>query len=510
MNEELEIVMKARGITKIYPGTIALKEVDFDVVAGKVNVLIGENGAGKSTLMKILAGIEQQTEGVIHMDDKPVHFHNSRDAANKGVGIIHQELNLFNNMSVVENMFVGKEISNAIGIDRKKQVQIAKEALERMQLFVDPNTNMQNLRVGQQQIVEITKTMLQQQLRVLIMDEPTSSLSNTEVEVLFQLIDELKKQGIAIIYISHRLEEIIRIGDYVTILRDGKRVANDSVSNIDVGWIVRQMVGDTSIEIEKIPFSGEKKEILRVENLSLPKMGGGFVVDHINFSVHTGEVLGIYGLMGAGRTEAMECIMGLHPESSGNVYLHEDKLPGKGVGLRISQGLTLVPEDRQSGGLVQSMTVEENLLLTGIKKFTKYGRIRRKKAAIETDNIVKSLFIKVANVKNLITSLSGGNQQKVVIGKSILASPEVILLDEPSRGIDVGAKADVFRIMRRFAADGMGIVFVGSELKEIIAVCDRVIVMSEGKITAEFSGDEIKEESLIIASTAGKKKAQSA
>ncbi len=505
MSNSPEVVIRAKNIVKVYPGTTALKNVDFEVYAGKVNVLIGENGAGKSTLMKILAGIEQPTEGTIEVDGNAVSFHNTREASENGIGIIHQELNLFNNMTVVENMFVGKEISKGLSIDRKKQIKIAREALEKMKLFVDPQENMQNLRVGQQQIIEITKTMLQRELRVLIMDEPTSSLSNAEVEILFDLISELKRQNIAIIYISHRLEEIIRIGDYVTILRDGSRVADDKVENIDVGWIVRQMVGDTSIDVEKIPYTGDKQEVLRVENLALPKMGGGYIVDHIDFTVHKGEVLGIYGLMGAGRTEAMECIMGLHPESSGNIYLHGQKLPGKGVGIRIAQGLTLVPEDRQSGGLVQTMTVEDNLVLTGARKYTKYGRLRRKSMSADVNRIVQDLFIKVSNVKNLITSLSGGNQQKVVIGKSILSEPQVILLDEPSRGIDVGAKADVFRIMRRFAAGGMGIVFVGSELKEIIAVCDRVIVMSEGKLTAEFSGGEISEEALIIASTAGKK-----
>ncbi|MDD3212874.1 MAG: ATP-binding cassette domain-containing protein, partial [Eubacteriales bacterium] len=271
METTLAPVMEAQGITKLYPGTVALKDVDFSVYPGKVNVLIGENGAGKSTLMKILAGIEKPTEGRVYLQGEEVHFANTREASEHGVGIIHQELNLFPEMRVADNMFAGKEISSFGVIDRKQQAKLASKVLNRLQPGINPNEWMLNLRVGQQQIVEIAKTMLEEKLKVLIMDEPTSSLSNAEVEVLFKLIEDLKAQGIAIIYISHRLEEIIRIGDYVTILRDGHRVADAEVKDISVEWIIKHMVGHSNLTIEKTPYEGEPEPIMTVNDYCLPR-----------------------------------------------------------------------------------------------------------------------------------------------------------------------------------------------------------------------------------------------
>ena len=502
MQNTLAPVMEALHVTKVYPGTTALKSVDFAVYPGKVNVLIGENGAGKSTLMKIMAGIEKPTEGRLLLNGREVRFANTREASAMGIGIIHQELNLFRDMKVADNMFAGKEVHKGVMVDRKAQVKMAREVLTRLQQDIDPNEMMRNLRVGQQQVVEIAKTMLQQQLKVLIMDEPTSSLSNTEVEVLFKLIEDLKSQGIAIIYISHRLEEIIRIGDEVTILRDGSRVANAHVRDISVGWIVEKMVGHATLAIEKPPYEGEAAEVLKVEDYCLPRLGGGYTVDHVSFSLHKGEVLGIYGLMGAGRTELMESIMGLHPESSGTLYVDGEKVERPVVDEQIARGIVLVPEDRQKDGLVQTMSIANNLTLTAIPRFTHRGVINRRQEGAAVAETVGDMQIKVADVKHLITSLSGGNQQKVVIGKCVMAHAKILLVDEPSRGFDVGAKTDIFRLMRRFAAQGMGVVFVGCELKEVISVCDRVLVMSNGKLTADYSGDEITEKALVTASAA--------
>ena len=502
MEQSMNPVMQAKHITKVYPGTTALKDVDFDVFPGMVNVLIGENGAGKSTLMKILAGIEKPTEGTMLLEGIPVSFQDTRDASAQGIGIIHQELNMFRDMCVSDNMFAGKEISRTGMIDRKTQAKKAREVLQRLQQDIDPPEMMRNLRVGQQQIVEIAKTMLQQELKVLIMDEPTSSLSNAEVEVLFRLIEDLKNQGIAIIYISHRLEEIIRIGDKVTILRDGLRVANAEIQDIDVSWIIEKMVGHSRLSIEKTPFEGDKEELLTVENYCLPRLGGGYTVDHVSFTLHKGEVLGIYGLMGAGRTELVESLMGLHTESTGSMLVDGEAVGRPKVSEQIARGMVLVPEDRQKDGLVQTMTIAQNLLLTSIPQFTKYNVINQSQCRQAVTDTVKDMQVKAADVKHLITSLSGGNQQKVVIGKCVMAKAKVFIMDEPSRGIDVGAKTDIFSLMRRFAAEGMGVIFVGSELKEIISVCDRVLVMSNGKVTADLSGEDITEDALVKASAA--------
>lgn len=495
-------VMQAVGVSKQYPGTLALNEVSFDIYPGKVNVLIGENGAGKSTLMKILAGIEKPTSGKILLEGSEVKFQNTREASAAGVGIIHQELNLFPEMKVVDNMFAGKELKKHGMIDRRTQLKRAGEILDALQPGIDPNDLMLNLRVGQQQIVEIAKTMLHDKLKVLIMDEPTSSLSNAEVEVLFTLIEDLKKRGIAIIYISHRLEEIVRIGDYVTILRDGRWVANAEVKDISVSWIVEKMVGHSNLTIEKIPYSGKKTELMRVQDYCLPRLGGGWTVNHVSFTLHKGEVLGIYGLMGAGRTELVESLMGLHPESSGTIVIGDETITKPNVTDQIARGMVLVPEDRQKDGLVQTMSISDNLLLTSIPQFTKNGVINKTQCREAVQKTVKEMQVKVADVKHLITSLSGGNQQKVVIGKCVMANAQIFMMDEPSRGIDVGAKTDIFILMRRFAAEGNGVIFVGSELKEIISVCDRVLVMSNGKLTADLTGDEITEDALVIASAA--------
>ncbi len=498
----MQPVMQAKGIVKKYLGTQALKGVDFDVWPGRVNALIGENGAGKSTLMKILAGIEKPTEGKMYLEGREIHFSGAREAGELGVGIIHQELNLFRDMTVADNMFAGHEIARFGVIDRTEQKKRALEVLSRLQQDIDPNEKMLNLRVGQQQIVEIAKTMLRQELKVLIMDEPTSSLSSHEVEVLFRLIEDLKKQGIAIIYISHRLEEIIRICDNVTVLRDGNYIASAEVKDITIPWIIEKMVGHATLSIEKPPYLGDRTPVLEVEDYCLPRPGGGYTVNHVSFTLHRGEVLGIYGLMGAGRTELVESLMGLHPESTGRMKVKGEAVAKPDVVSQIARGMVLVPEDRQKDGLVQTMSIAGNLRLTAIPRFTKRLVIEEKRCRSEIDSTVRDMQVKVADVNHLITSLSGGNQQKVVIGKCVMAKADIFMMDEPSRGIDVGAKTDIFTLMRRFASQGMGVLFVGSELKEILAVCDRVLVMSSGVLTADLSADEMTESALVKASAA--------
>jgi erythritol transport system ATP-binding protein len=499
------VCFHAEGISKIYPGTKALDNVDFDLLTAKVNVLIGENGAGKSTLMKMVAGIEQPSEGKLYMGEEEVHFRNTTDARKYGIGIIHQELNLFPNLPVYQNIFMGKEKKKALGMDNEYHRQKAEEVLKKLEYEIPVDTLVGDLRVGQQQMVEIARNLVDDDLKVLIMDEPTSSLSEQEVQVLFKIMRELTSQGISIVYISHRLEEIMQIGDHVTILRDGKYVADADVCDIDVPWIVKQMTGegkaypkrDRNIDWDK------QEKVLDVKNLTLLKSGGGYLLNNVNFDLKKGEVLGIYGLMGAGRTEVFECIMGLRPEHTGDIFLEGEKMDIKSVSGQIEKGFALVPEDRQREGLVQTMDIGRNCSLSALTRYGKAGFIDFKKENEMVEKEIKDIHIKVADKRLPILSLSGGNQQKVVIGKGILTNPKILLMDEPSRGIDIGAKTEVFDIINQYAEQGLSIIVISSELKEIIAIADRVIILSNGLKTGELQGDEIQEETLVLASYKG-------
>lgn len=504
--ENQEVCLRAEHICKIYPGTKALDDVSFEVLRGKVNVLIGENGAGKSTLMKIIAGIEQPSSGQLFMDDKEVSFRDTTEARSHGIGIIHQELSLFPNLNIYQNVFMAREkTKHKIGLDNAQHAELTNKVLKRLEHPIPPETLVSNLRVGQQQIIEIARNLIQDDLKILIMDEPTSSLSVQEVQILFKIMRELTAAGISIVYISHRLEEIMQIGDHVTILRDGKYVADEEVSNINVPWIVKQMVGEEkgyahrerNVNLESTPT------VLEVSEISLPKSGGGYLLDKISFQVKKGEILGIYGLLGAGRTELFECIMGLHPEHTGKVLLDGQEIPIESVAGQIQRGFALVPEDRQREGLVQTLNIAKNISLSNLKNCVKGIFIDKKTEDEQVERQIADIHIKVADKRLPILSLSGGNQQKVVIGKGILTNPKILLLDEPSRGIDVGAKAEVFDIINQYAEQGLTILVISSELKEILAIADRIVVLSNGKKTAELAGDEITEDNLVMASYQG-------
>ena len=500
-----DIVMKCRHMEKVYPGTKALDDVDFNVYRGKVNVLIGENGAGKSTLMKQIAGIEQPSSGTMYLEEEEVSFKNTTEARAKGIGIIHQELSLFPNLNVYQNIFMNNEHKKGVVVDNSIHKKKTLEILERLEYPIDPEAKVGDLRVGQQQMIEIARNLTQENLKILIMDEPTSSLSQSEVQVLFKIMRELNAQGISIVYISHRLEEIMEIGDHVTILRDGKYVDDAEVKDIDVPWIVQKMTGSNKSYPKKernIDWDKQEK-VLEVKDLCLPKSGGGWLLDHVSFDLKKGEILGIYGLMGAGRTEIFECLMGLHPEHTGEVYLNGEKLQIKNISQQIQNGFALVPEDRQAEGLVQTLDIKKNISLSSLDTYAK-GYILSEKAEDEcVDAQIKDIHIKVADKSLPILSLSGGNQQKCVIGKGVLTDPKILLMDEPSRGIDIGAKTEVFDIINQYAEQGLSIIVISSELKEIIAIADRVVVLSNGIKTDEFVGDEIKEESLVLASYKG-------
>lgn len=480
------IGLSIRNGSKIYPGTQALKNVDFDLRMGAVNVLVGENGAGKSTLMKVIAGVEQLNGGTIELDGKPVTFADKADAAKQGVGIVFQELNLFPNLTVAENIFVGHEKTRGgIHIDRAAQVTAARALMKRLEQDIDPNAPLGNLRIGQQQIVEIAKA-LAENARILILDEPTSALSATEVEVLFRVINDLKKQGVGIVYISHRLEELIRIGDYITVLRDGVITGSRSMQGVDIPWIVANMIGSASKEFPKTVEHELGEEIFRVEDVCLPSPAGGYAVDHMSLQVRAGEIVGLYGLMGAGRSELLECIMAQHPNSSGQLFIAGKPVKEKSVAGRIRRGLALIPEDRKRDGLVQIMSIRENLTMSSLHDFTRGFHLSLKAELAKAAEYVKRMAIKIASLEHPVSSLSGGNQQKVVIGKALMTKPRILLMDEPSRGIDIGAKAEIFRTMRRLAAEGLGILFVTSDLEEVLALSDRILVMANGRLTGQF------------------------
>lgn len=506
---EPEVCLSVEGVNKIYPGTKALDNVNFKIRKGKVSVLIGENGAGKSTLMKIISGIETPTTGKIFIGDNEVTFKNTTEARKYGIAIIHQELSLFPNSNVYQNMFMANEkVKGNIILDNKKHIELANKILNKLEHPINVNTIVGDLRVGQQQMIEIARNLIQDDLKILIMDEPTSSLSEQEVEVLFKIIRELKQEGIAIVYISHRLEELMRIGDYVTVLRDGKIVSEAETKNIDVPWIVENMVGkEKSYTKRKRNIDWEKKDVvLDVKNLTLPKKGGGYLLDNINFNLKRGEILGIYGLMGAGRTEIFECLMGLHPEHTGTISLNGETMNIRNVSEQIDRGIVLVPEDRQREGLIQTMDIGKNISLSSLKNYVKGIFIDKDKESENIDKQIKDINIKVADKKLPILSLSGGNQQKVVLGKGILTNPKILLLDEPSRGIDIGAKTEVFDIINKYADKGLSIIVISSELKEIKSIADRIIVLSNGIKTDEFSGDDITEDNLVLSSYKGHNK----
>ena len=499
-----EVVLRTEAVTKVFSGTVALKGVDFNVYRGKVNVLIGENGAGKSTLMKILAGVETAPAGKLLLEGQEIQINGPRDAAQHGIGIIYQELNLFPNLSVTENIFMTREITTrGLVINEKEQQQRAQAILARFDQPIDPRSLVGDLRVGEQQLVEIARA-LSQNVRILIMDEPTSALSTAEVESLFRVIGELKAQGVAIIYISHKLGELLQIGDYVTVLRDGQLIAEAPAADINVNWIVEKMVGRDTASFFRHEEHERGARLLEVVNLTLPKpRGADDILKDMSFTLRAGEILGIYGLRGAGRTELFECLMGMRPGYTGELRLNGKPVTGRNVADRIVQGLMLVPEDRQQQGLVQTLSVASNITLANLAKFTKGFFLSQPGEEREVTRLISELGIKTASAQQLIGSLSGGNQQKVVVAKALLTAPKVLLLDEPTRGIDVGAKAEMFEIMRRLAKEGLGVIFSSSELMEVMAMADRILVLSKGKITGEFDRAQATEAALVTASGVG-------
>lgn len=497
--------MRARNISKVYQGTTALKGVDFDVVHASVNVLIGENGAGKSTLMKILAGIEQPTSGQLFSGDDELTLSTPRQAMALGIGIVHQELNLCPNLSVAENMFIGKELRGRFGnVRHHQQRELARTTLLRMGQEIDVDTLVQDLSIGKRQIVEIAKVLVSD-VRVLILDEPTSSLSEAEVEILFLLITELKQQGVSIIYISHRLEELIEIGDYFTVLRDGNLVGTGLKGTVTVGWLVEQMIGQqmtTELRAGAEPSVHENApQALRVVDLDVASERGSLLLNKVSFSVKRGEIVAFYGLMGAGRTELFETLIGLRKAIGGEIHINGQHVPlRQDIAARIQAGIALVPEDRQKLGLVTGASVRDNLLLPNLNRYQRLYGLATPAMDADVSRIIRELHIKTEHAGVAISSLSGGNQQKVVVGKNLLTDPHILLLDEPTRGIDIKARRELFEVLDRLARNGLTILYASSDLKEILGGADRVLVMCQGRITANLPRQQLSEASLVACS----------
>jgi erythritol transport system ATP-binding protein len=500
-----EIALSARDIVKTYGGTHALKGVDFDIRRGAVTTLFGENGAGKSTLMKVISGVIQPTSGTLILDGEPVSFHSTTDAAARGIAIMHQELSLAPNLSVRDNIFLGRELLTASGaVDYAEEARQARALMVELEQDIDPLTPVEELRLGQQQIVEIARA-LSVDARILIMDEPTSALSATEVAVLFKVIDDLTRRGVAIVYISHHLEEALEVTDYAVVLRDGSITASAEATDIDLEWIVRHMVGD-HYDLGSPPQGYDFGEVaLEVDGLSVPDPAnpGRMVVDNLSLQLRAGEIVCIYGLMGAGRTELLEAVAGRGRPAAGAVRLNGEDVTRCSIRQRIDRGLVLVPEDRQRDGLVQTMTVGRNLSLASIGAFVRGLLLSSRGEDAVIDDAIRDVHIKTADRGDVpIGALSGGNQQKVVIGKMLSTRPAVMLLDEPSRGIDIGAKAEVFRLLAEHAREGLGVIYSTSEVGECLSVAHRIVVMSRGRIAAEF-GPGASKEQIMAASGEG-------
>ena len=486
-----EVVLAARQVAKSYGNVHALKGVNFDIHRGQVTTLFGENGAGKSTLMKILSGVIQPTTGEIVLDGQPVAFGSANEARDRGISIIHQELSLAPNLSVRDNIFMGREIMGPTGVNFAEEERQVRKLMEELEENIDPLTPVEELRLGQQQIVEIARA-LSVDSRILIMDEPTSALSASEVEVLFKVIRDLTAKGVSIVYISHHLEEALTITDHAVVLRDGTMTAYAPRAEIDLEWIVRNMVGE-NYDLGAPPATTFGEVALSVRNLSVPDPAGFDLVDKLSLDVRAGEIVCIYGLMGAGRTELLETCAGRLTASGGEIVLEGREISHLSIAERISRGLALVPEDRQRDGLVQTMSVGQNLSLASISSFTRGLFTSRRAERQLIEHSIKTVTVKTAGGHAAIGSLSGGNQQKVVIGKMLATNPRVIMLDEPSRGIDIGAKAEVFKLLAKGAESGLAVIYTTSEVSECLSIAHRIIVMHKGRISAEFDSTVTKE-----------------
>ncbi len=478
-------ILECSGISKSFGGTQALKDVQLHIRPGEVHALLGENGAGKSTLMKCIIGLHKPDSGSITWCGKPYHVHGPIDAINQGISMIHQELNPEPYLTIAESIFLKRESTRGFLLNKKAQNLRAREVLEKFDFPYPPTTLMKELTLAQVQMIEIIKAV-SCDAKLIIMDEPTSSLDSEETRHLFQTINELKEKDVAIIYISHRMEEIFEICDRVSVFRDGTFVNSCDMEGVTKDKLISMMVGRNVENIFPKVDCKIGKTVLRVENLC----GKGF--ENISFEVHEGEILGLSGLVGSGRSETVRAIFGLDPLSSGKIYLEDQEVKIKNPQDAIKLGICMVNEDRKEYGLCLNRSIRENISLPNLPKKQKRFLLNQKREKQECEENAKTLTVKCASIEHTALSLSGGNQQKVVLAKWIMANPKVLILDEPTRGVDVGAKSEIHALMCKFAAKGMAVIMISSELPEIMGMSDRILIYHEGRLNGSIDQSDIR------------------
>ncbi|EMN3917934.1 sugar ABC transporter ATP-binding protein [Citrobacter farmeri] len=490
-----ETFLQMNHITKRFPGVLALSNVNFTLRKGEVHALLGENGAGKSTLMKILSGVYQPDEGNIIFEDRPVSFSDPLSAQNAGITIIHQEFNLFPELTVEENIFIGREFckNNRWRLDEKQQRQAASEILQKLNLNISPETLVADLTVAQQQMVEIAKA-ISVNAKILIMDEPTAALTETEIESLFQVTRLLKAQGTGIVYISHRLEELALIADRATVMRDGQYIDTVDYENVKISDLIAMMVGRELGNIyPRREARAHQEPVLEVSGLT--RKG---VLNNIDFTLNRGEILGFAGLMGAGRTELARAIFGADPIDSGTITLNGKVIVIKSISDAIAQGISYLTEDRKKEGLALNLSVERNIMLGNYPEYAdRFGNVDSKRCQQTSEEQVRALRIKTPHLDQAALNLSGGNQQKIIIARWVCKDTDVLIFDEPTRGIDVGAKLEIYELMNRLVAKGKSIIMISSELPEVLGMCDRILVMRSGRITGELTADNATQEKIM-------------
>ena len=492
-----ELVLEMREIDKIFPGVHALKKVNFELRKGEVHALLGENGAGKSTLINVLGGVYPIDGGQILIDGQPVVIRQIKDAQQLGIAIIHQELVLVPHMTVAENIFMGREPRTKLGtVDKKKMFRDAQEAIDAVGLCCSATDLVCKLSVAQQQLVEIAKA-LSYNAKIVVMDEPTSSLMTREVDILFDTIRKLRAKGVSIIYISHRMSEFFEIADRITVMRDGEYVTTRDVEQTNTDELVFLMVGRKLENYYTRTYNKPGETVLEVSGLSQKSTG----LEDINFSLRKGEILGFSGLVGAGRSELMRCIVGIEKYDSGEIRLFGEPAGPMDTAQAQKKGLVMVPEDRNQQGLILLNSVGFNLTINVLESFIGLGVVNKCAENEIIERHIRALNIKTPSARQKVGNLSGGNQQKVLMGKWLATNPKILILDEPTRGVDVGAKAEIYMIIDRLAKEGISVIMVSSELNEIINMCDRVLVMSDGRITGELDRSEFTQELIMSFAT---------
>lgn len=494
---ENDVLLRMQGISKSFPGVRALDDVSLDVRRGTVHALMGENGAGKSTLMKCLFGIYTKDSGKILLEGKEVSFKTSKEALDHGVAMVHQELNQALKRSVADNIWLGRYPTKGPLVREKKMHEDTREIFKTLGIDINPAQIMGSMPVARRQMAEIAKAV-SYNARVIVFDEPTSSLNDAEVEQLFRIIDMLKKNGTAIIYISHKMEEILRISDDITVMRDGKHIATELAKNMTMEKIIKLMVGR---ELgNRFPERKNKpgKPLLQVEGLTSRYSN----LRDVSFTLRESEIIGVAGLDGAGRTELLENIFGLSARESGRLTLRGREIKNRNARDAISNGFALVTEERRSTGIFGILSIRANTTVSSLKKYLSHGFVlNKKKMRLATDDMIKSLRIKTPGQDTKIRSLSGGNQQKVIFGRWLLTEPDILLLDEPTRGIDVGAKFEIYSVIGNLASSGKSVIMVSSEMPELLGVCDRILVMSGGRLAGEVDAKDATQEQIMTLAT---------